>query len=340
MKNENQLVERKQDHIDLAFQSRIDADALDRRFSYEPVLTGHPPNDEYPTTFLGKKLRLPLWVSSMTGGTKKGRLINENLARACADFGMGMGLGSCRPILRDPTHFNDFNVRSIIGRGLPLYGNLGIAQIQELISRDEVHLAEKLVDSLQLDGLIVHINPLQEALQPEGDQVNTAPLETLESFLNCVDFPVIAKEVGQGMGPKSLKALFQLPLAAISFGASGGTNFALLELLRSNPEIRHAMNPLVHVGHSASEMVDFTNKLIGELGDKMKCREVIVSGGIADFLDGYYLINRVKLNSVYGQASLFLQHALDDYEELEKYVANQARGLALAKAYLTPKDNE
>ncbi len=338
MKKESQLIDRKKDHIDLAFDSRVSQNEIDNRFSYEPALSAHPDISEYPITFLGKNLRLPLWVSSMTGGTEKGRKINENLARACADFGLGMGLGSCRPVLKDPVHFQDFNVRPIIGFDLPLYGNLGIAQIEQMLHGDELHRVHQLVESLQLDGLIVHLNPLQEALQPEGDQIMAPPLETLEAFLESVDFPVIAKEVGQGMGPTTLRSLFQLPLAAVSFGASGGTNFALLELLRAQPLMRTALKPLAHVGHTAVEMVEMVNSILLELGEKMLCKEVIISGGIVDFLDGYYLINKLNLNSVYGQASSFLKYALEDYQSLHDYVSYQAKGLALAKAYLTLKE--
>jgi isopentenyl-diphosphate delta-isomerase len=90
-------VSRKHDHIELAFQSQVGAALLDDRFFYEPLLAAHPQPGSLPAIpFLGTSLRAPLWVSSMTGGTALARTINRNLARACAEFGMGMGLGSCR----------------------------------------------------------------------------------------------------------------------------------------------------------------------------------------------------------------------------------------------------
>ncbi len=102
--------------------------------------------------------------------------------------------------------------------------------------------------------------------------------------------------------------------------------------------MRTALKPLAHVGHTAVEMVEMVNSIILELGEKMLCKEVIISGGIVDFLDGYYLINKLNLNSVYGQASSFLKYALEDYQSLHDYVSYQAKGLALAKAYLTLKE--
>jgi isopentenyl-diphosphate delta-isomerase len=192
-----------------------------------------------------------------------------------------------------------------------------------------------LVDQLQADGLIVHINPFQEWLQPEGDRYFKSPVLTLTKLLDHVNFPVMVKEVGQGMGPQSMKALFELPLAAIDFAAGGGTNFALLELLRSDEKKREVYGPLAEVGHSAEEMVEMINPWYN--ADNMN-KEFIISGGIQHFLDGYYLIQKCKFPAIYGQASAFLKHATGDYDELAEYVDLQAKGLALSKTFLKIKD--
>ncbi len=247
---------------------------------------------------------------------------------------MGMGLGSCRALLWSEETFDDFNVRPIIGDDLPLYANLGIAQLEQLIQQNELFRVEKLVEQLRADGLIVHVNPLQEWLQPEGDRIEVPPIDTVEKAVSALPFPIVVKEVGQGMGYESLKALFQLPLAAIDFAASGGTNFSRLELLRSNAAQQHTYNPLALVGHTAADMVEMTNKIVAELGDKRRCHQVIVSGGVQTFLDGYYFINKLALPAIYGQASGFLKHARNDYDSLHQHVSDQVKGLALAKAFL------
>ena len=324
---------RKQDHIELAFRSRVAQG--DARFDYEPLLAAHPrPGSLPPTELLGKTFRTPLWVSSMTGGTALARTINHNLARACREFGMGMGLGSCRPLLYDDEFFADFHVRPIVGEEVPLFANLGIAQLETLLRNKELYRLDAMVDKLGADGLIVHVNPLQEALQPEGDVFAQSPLQTIEQLLDQTQVPLIVKEVGQGMGKASLKALLQLPLLAVDFAAGGGTNFALLELLRRDEAYQEAFAPLARVGHSAADMVRLTNELVTELGGRLRCPQIIVSGGVRDFLDGYYLTQRLRLPSVYGQASAFLQHARGDYAALQTYVARQVRGLELAHAYL------
>ncbi len=327
--------ERKADHILLAFQSQIAQGQLDNRFYYEPLLSAHPERGSFPEMqFLGKTSRVPMWVSSMTGGTEMANRINHNLARACGEFGFGMGLGSCRSLLYSDERLSDFAVRNIIGQDVPLFANLGVAQLEELIDAGDLFLLDELVDKLEADGLIIHVNPFQEWLQPEGDRFKRPPLETILTVLEKFSFPVIVKEVGQGFGYESLKTLFQLPLAAVDFAANGGTNFAKLELLRSDKTRQEIYGQLANVGHSAIEMVNMTNEILADLGDKAQCKQVIISGGVKTFLDGYFLTEKLNTTSVYGQASSFLKHARGEYQELKDFVDSQVQGLELAKAFL------
>ena len=335
--NDPNAANRKRDHIELAFQSQVASGELDRRFYYEPLLAGHPEEGSWPAmSFLGKEMKVPIWVSSMTGGTEKAFAINHNLARACREFGMGMGLGSCRPLLYSDERLADFDVRDMIGEEQPLFANLGIAQLEELIEADELTRLTEMLHKLRADGLIIHVNPLQEWLQPEGDRFRRPPLEVIRIVLDFLPgYPVIVKEVGQGIGRESLRELLQLPLGAIDFAANGGTNFAKLELLRNHPLQQLVYGSLANVGHSAGEMVQMVNELQEELGDeKVQCRQIIVSGGIQSFLDGYYLTESLNLPAIYGQASAFLRHAQGDYEDLRQYTEAQVRGLELARAFL------
>lgn len=327
------LETRKKDHIDLAFKSQTGIPAVDERFHYEPMLAAHPANSLEPFTFLGRKHNIPLWVSSMTGGTKLAGIINRNLARACNEFGMGMGLGSCRIILDNDTYFEDFNMRPVIGPDMPLWANLGIAQIEELLRDNQVKLAVKLVEKLEADGLIIHVNPMQEFFQPEGDILQHAPLDTIKKFLDQFKSPVIVKEVGQGMGPASLEELLKLPLQAIEFASFGGTNFARVELLRDEQADENLFEPLSYVGEPAINMVGYVNQILEKT--EPVCKELIISGGIKNFLDGYYLVKKSRLPAIYGMASSFLKYAKEDYDQLSEFVEGQVKGLEMAYAYLT-----
>lgn len=333
------MSDRKKDHIELALKARTGPDEIDRRFYYEPLLAKHPVTGLKPFYFLGKQFRAPIWVSSMTGGTKMAGQINRNLAKVCREFGLGMGLGSCRPVLNSNEYLADFDMRGIIGEDLPLYANLGIAQVEELVLYGDITPVNNLVERLKADGLIIHVNPLQEWLQPEGNLFTQPPIDTIRSFIEMASYPVIVKEVGQGMGPESLRALLELPLEAIEFAAFGGTNFAKVELMRSDEFRQKYYEPISRIGHHAEEMVDMINEIV-DGHTTVNCRQIIISGGIGSFLDGYYLISKCKLPSVYGQASEFLKYATQSYEELYKFVEYQIEGIKLASSYFILKDKE
>lgn len=322
---------RKQNHLDLAFASQNDL--MDGRFYYEPMLAGHPEQSDLPIQFGNRKMRFPIWISSMTGGTSSAGPINKILAKTAGKYGLGLGLGSCRMIIEDNTYFDDFNLRPILGDASPLYANVGIAQVERLIDSGHALKLKALVDKLDADGLIVHVNPLQEWLQPEGDFIQRSPMTTLEQLFNEIDVPIIVKEVGQGFGPESMKELLKMPILAIDFAANGGTNFSKLELFRNKP-LQDYYEDVISLGHSASEMLNFLNTSIQELGADRKCNNVIISGGIKSFLDGYYLTSKSDIPAIYGQASPFLKHANKSQEALDAFAESQIKGLLMAHKFL------
>ena len=336
------MKDRKKDHIHLTDKARVPSSELDHRFFYEPILSGHPKEDEdISLSFLGKELLAPIWISSMTGGTWEAAKINRNLARATAEFGLGMALGSCRILLESPGFYPDFDWRGVIGEDRPFYANLGIAQVEQLLHRKEENRIFDLLDKLRADGLVVHVNPLQEWMQPEGDRFQSPPIETIAHLLQRTDFPIIVKEVGQGMGPDSLRHLMELPLAAIEFGAAGGTNFSKLEWLRKNrEESSSTFENITLLGHDANQMTQFVNQILEEGKEKIACKSFIVSGGIRTFLDGYYFIQSLNAPSIYGVASSVLRYAREDYEDLRTYLSQQIQGLRMAQAFLRIKKSK
>ncbi len=328
------MSDRKKDHINQAFNARVEKDAADKRFNYEPLLSAHPVGRPTSFSFAGKTMRLPLWISSMTGGTAQAGMINSNLARACNEFGLGMGVGSCRVLLENERHFDDFNLRPIIGNESPFYANLGIAQLEHLVDQKATDKISKLIELLQADGIIIHINPLQEAFQPEGEIFKRPPIETLQEFLKTnSNIRVIVKEVGQGMGPESIKRLLDLPIEAVEFGALGGTNFTLLELLRSQEKELTAFEAFGRVGHTAEDMTHMVNDIVSS-SNTYSCKQLIISGGITNILDGYYLQQLCRLPSVIGMGSALLKVAAGEYEELRNYLQQVEKSYQLASSYL------
>lgn len=313
------LSQRKKDHIEMANRAQTLSGSVDSRFNYEPIFFSHPNNTKAPQPFLGKNLDYPFWISSMTGGAELAYTINQNLAKLCGKYNLGMGLGSCRPLLNSDERLRDFAVRNLTNA--PLFANLGIAQVEELLDQGAEYKIHELVKKIEADGLIIHLNPLQEWFQPEGDRFKKSPLETLQRFLDTCSYSLIVKEVGHGMGPKSLAALLKLPIKAIEFGAFGGTNFTLLESMRTEESTVKA--PFIHVGHTALEMVEILNALPSS--DK----EFIISGGVKSVLDAYGLKAKLKSPSVIGMAHPFLNPAKESFETLENFF------LDLSEAYVT-----
>ena len=217
-----------------------------------------------------------------------------------------------------------------------IWANIGIAQLEKMMKTGDYNRLTNLVDLLKADGLIIHVNPSQESLQGEGDFIHARPIDTIKDFLSKTELKIIVKEVGQGMGPRSLMELMQLPIEAIETASFGGTNFARLELIRRASENVSHLEPLSHIGHTAESMIDTINGII-ENGKDIKCRQLIISGGIHSYLDGYYLISKSKMPAIYGQASGFLFHARVSYQSLEKYIEEQIIGLRFSKAWLYPK---
>ena len=169
---------------------------------------------------LGTRLAAPLLVSAMTGGTPAAAEVNERLARAAAEHGVGMVLGSGRALLDDPALLPTYCAGA---RPPLLLANLGAGGLTPA-------RAERLVELIGADGLSVHLNPIQEAIQPEGDARFGDALERIEACTAALaPLPVVVKEVGFGMDGRDVVALRRAGVAAVDVAGAGGTNWALIE---------------------------------------------------------------------------------------------------------------
>lgn len=237
----SQTRSRKQDHVDIILKEDVRA----RLNAWDEITLLHealPDVDletvDLRTTFLKKDLRAPLMVASMTGGYPDAERINGNLAAAAAEHGIAMGVGSQRAALLSPEARRSFTV--VRDHDVPFVAaNIGapqlIAQGKPALARQQV---DELVKMLEADALIVHLNPVQEAVQPEGDLKMRGVADALRDLAKDLGVPVIAKETGAGMSRATAARLKELGVAALDVGGLSGTTFAAVETFRAKSEGR------------------------------------------------------------------------------------------------------
>ena len=226
-------------------------------------------------TLFGRRLQAPLLISCMTGGTPEASRINRRLAVVAAARGVAMGLGSGRAALEAPETIESFNVRAE-APDILLFANLGAVQLNKGYGLDE---CRRLVDLLHADVLVLHLNPLQEALQPEGDTCFGHLLARIAELCERADFPIVVKEVGWGIGPDEVRALFEAGAAAVDLAGAGGTSWSEVERHRIAEPWR------ARVAGSFSQWGIPTAQAIVEARRIAPEQTLIASGGVRTGLD-------------------------------------------------------
>lgn len=229
--------DRKAEHIDLALEDRIQLHANffeDYYFDHQALPELNLAEVELGTTFLGKELRAPLLISCMTGGTDEATRINRNLALAAEECGIAVGVGSQRKAIEDPETTATFQMRDLAPT-VPLLANLGAVQLNYGFGLDECRAA---VEMIQADALVFHLNPLQEALQPEGQGDFTGLIDRMGEIAVRLEVPVIAKEIGCGLAGETAARLREVGIEIVDTAGLGGTSWARIEASRaSEPEL-------------------------------------------------------------------------------------------------------
>lgn len=232
-------VHRKRRHIDVCLTEAVDYQTLTTgleqyRLPYNALTQTDLGSIDLSTEFLGSRLRAPVLIGAMTGGAQLSAIINRNLAEAAQQLGIGMMLGSQRVMLDNEAAAATFDVRPV-APDILLIGNIGLAQVQTSLIPG---LAAAL-GSIGADALAVHTNPLQEALQHEGDTDFSGSPARLREIVGSLGYPVMLKEVGHGIGAAAAEELRDLPLAAIDVAGAGGTSWARVEQFVRYGEVRH-----------------------------------------------------------------------------------------------------
>jgi isopentenyl-diphosphate Delta-isomerase len=185
--------------------------------------------------FLGKRLNAPLLIGAMTGGAELSATINKNLALAAEALGVGLMLGSQRVMLEQPAAVASFTVRPYAPSALVI-GNLGVAQLNKGYGAEQLRRAVELIHA---DALALHTNPLQEALQQNGDTNFASLLPKLREVIPKVPYPVLLKEVGHGLSKDVALSIKDVGFAALDVAGAGGTSWAKVEEFVNYGEVRH-----------------------------------------------------------------------------------------------------
>ncbi|MCL6434398.1 MAG: type 2 isopentenyl-diphosphate Delta-isomerase [Leptolyngbyaceae cyanobacterium HOT.MB2.61] len=260
------------------------------------------------TTFLGKSLAAPILISSMTGGTDQAKTINCRLAAIAQHYQLAMGVGSQRVAVENPEVATTFAVRSLAPT-IPLFANLGAVQLNYRYGLDE---CLKVVDLLEADALILHLNPLQECVQTTGDTNFRGLLDKIAVLCNRLPVPVIAKEVGNGISASMAEKLIAAGVAAIDVAGAGGTSWAKVEGERAKDARQRRL------GQTFADWGIPTAECITAVRATAPTIPLIASGGLRNGLD---VTKAIALGAdLAGMALPFLQAANESEEALHELV--------------------
>ena len=304
---------RKADHLRICLEDDIEfhqnTNGLEKyNFSHSCLPDLDLAEIDLTTTFLGKKLGAPLLVSSMTGGTELAKLVNHRLAEVAETYQLAMGVGSGRVILENPEVIPTFAVRTIAPT-IPLFANIGAVQLNYGYGVDQ---CRKLVDILEADALILHINPLQECIQPRGDVNFRGLLEKISQLSAKLPVPIIAKEVGNGISGVMAAQLIAAGIGAIDVAGAGGTSWAKVEGER-------AENPLqARLGETFRDWGIPTAECVVQVRSIDPTIPLIASGGLRNGLE---VGKAIALGAdLAGLALPFLKAATDSTQAIEDLV--------------------
>jgi len=312
---------RKSDHIRINLQEDISFKSVSTGFErYRFVHCALPEISlqqvDPAAELLGKRLTAPFLISAMTGGTPEARRINRRLAEAAQACGVAMGLGSQRAAIEDPALGETYQVRDIAPDAL-LFANLGAIQLNYGYAIDE---CQRSVDMVEADALVLHLNPLQEALQPAGDTRFSGLLSKIEDVCRHLSVPVIAKEVGGGISTSVAKKLANVGVAAIDVAGAGGSSWSQVEMYRATGQReRQVATAFSEWGIPTAESLVMAVHGAPDL-------PIIASGGIRN---GIQIAKAIALGAAAcGVAAPFLHAAVestDDVVELIDVFVTQLR---------------
>jgi isopentenyl-diphosphate delta-isomerase len=301
--------QRKSDHIKINLEQDVRSALTTGLENYHFVHEALPELDleriDTSLSLFGRKLAAPILISSMTGGTEEAGEINQRLAEAAQEVGVAMGVGSQRAALEHPAQTPTFFITRKVAPDILLFANLGAVQLNYGYTIDHCRRA---VDMIAADALILHLNPLQEAVQDAGDTNFAGLAKKIEGICKKLEVPVIAKEVGWGISERTAKLLANCGVSAIDVAGAGGTSWSQVEMHRAPDEFTRALAAtFVGWGIPTAEAILNVKRVLPDM-------TVFASGGLKDGLD---IAKCVALGATLGgMAGQFLKAAAVSTEKI------------------------
>lgn len=275
---EPSISSRKADHIELCVSGDVGFHAKTTllesvEFVHDSLPEVSVEDLDTSVELFGKRLRVPLIIAAMTGGTEQARNINRELAQLAEERGLGFGLGSQRAILKGQP-VETYQVRDVAPSTLVL-GNIGGVQARSLTTEQ----VRELVEAVGADALCVHLNPAQEIVQPEGDRDFKGVIDALERLAQDLGVPVIAKETGCGLGATALKKIAKAGVRHVDVSGAGGTSWVAVETARAEGNSRSLGEAFREWGVPTAASVMMAKRT------RPKLKTIIATGGIATGMD-------------------------------------------------------
>ncbi|MFB5193146.1 type 2 isopentenyl-diphosphate Delta-isomerase [Alicyclobacillus fastidiosus] len=312
MDNSNQIEQRKNDHIQINLDYDVSGKGITSgleqyRFNHDALPNVNLEDIDTNVEFLERRLQLPLIISSMTGGTSQGEHINRNLATAAQHFHIALALGSGRAAISNPSTAKSFYVRKEAPNVL-LFANLGAIQLNYGYTAKQ---CAQLVELMEADGLILHLNPLQEAVQPEGNTHFERLIDRISDVCATLSVPVMVKEVGWGLSAEVIQSLYQAGVVAVDVAGAGGTSWSEVERHRGTPDQAAIASAFSNWGIPTADAIIRARSSVPTI-------PIVASGGIRSGVDAAKCL--ALGSTIVGMASPFLKAAVESSQEVEKVI--------------------
>jgi isopentenyl-diphosphate delta-isomerase len=317
-----QIHKRKADHIRINLEQDVHSGLTNGLEHFSFIHEALPELDldsiDSSITLFNKKLNSPILISSMTGGTKDAMIINRHLAEAAQQMGVAMGVGSQRVALENSDLSKSFSITRLVAPDILLFANLGAVQLNYGYGFAE---CQRAVDMLQADGLCLHLNPLQEAVQKGGETNFSGLAKKIEAICRRIAVPVIIKEVGWGISERSAKILVECGVSAIDVAGAGGTSWSQVEMHRAPDDFtRQLAAAFIRWGIPTADSIINVKKVQPKL-------ILFASGGLKDGVDfAKCLALGASLGGIAGQ---FLKAAAISTEKVVELLTLLKRQLEL-----------